>query len=88
MSVLNTGDFDLSFLYSCLRTQESELNRLTQAREAELKYLREQNDMEINKTRNMAEIETSKFQNMVHAIGADTIQAIATAGPEMQVGVM
>lgn len=33
----------------------------------------------------MAAIETDKFQNMVSSIGADTIQAIATAGPEMQV---
>ncbi|KAK2176645.1 hypothetical protein NP493_650g01129 [Ridgeia piscesae] len=64
---------------------ESELNRLTQARDAELKYLREQNDMEITKTREMAAIETSKFKNMVDAIGAPTIQAIATAGPDMQV---
>ena len=62
------------------------MNRLTQARDAELKYLREQNDMEITKTREMASIETSKFKNMVDAIGAPTIQAIATAGPDMQVG--
>ena len=34
----------------------------------------------------MAGIETKKFQEMVDAIGADTIAAIATAGPEMQVG--
>ena len=62
------------------------MNRLTQARDAELKYLREQNDMDITKTREMAGIETSKFKNMVDAIGAPTIQAIATAGPDMQVG--
>lgn len=35
----------------------------------------------------MAAIETEKFQNMVSSIGADTLQAIATAGPEMQVQV-
>lgn len=33
----------------------------------------------------MASIETDKFKNMVSSIGSDTIQAIATAGPEMQV---
>ena len=33
----------------------------------------------------MASIETVKFKDMVGAIGADTIAAIATAGPEMQV---
>ncbi len=36
----------------------------------------------------MAVIESKKFQEMVDAIGADTIAAIATAGPEMQVGVV
>lgn len=64
---------------------ESELNRLTQAREAETKYLSEQNDLEITKAREMATIEIDKFKNMVGAIGSDTIRAIATAGPEMQV---
>ncbi|XP_065830382.1 major vault protein-like isoform X2 [Oscarella lobularis] len=64
---------------------ESELDRLTSAREAETKYIREQNDLEINKSREMAGIETEKFKLMVDAIGSQTIQAIATAGPEMQV---
>ena len=35
----------------------------------------------------MAEIETGKFKDTVSAIGADTLKAIATAGPEMQVHV-
>lgn len=65
--------------------QESELERLTSAREAEAKFIREQNEMEIQKSREMAEIETTKFKSMVDAIGANTLQAIATAGPEMQV---
>lgn len=64
---------------------ESELERLTSAREAELKFLREQNEMELSKSREYAEIETSKFKSQVDAIGASTLQAIATAGPEMQV---
>jgi len=58
---------------------------LTRAREAETKYVREQNELEITKAREMASIETEKFNNMVQAIGADTISAIATSGPEMQV---
>ncbi|XP_065891500.1 major vault protein-like isoform X2 [Dysidea avara] len=64
---------------------QSELERLTRAREAETKYVREQNELEITKAREMASIETEKFNNMVQAIGADTISAIATSGPEMQV---
>lgn len=65
--------------------QESELERLTQAREAELKYLQEQNELELNKSREMASIETSRFVNTVNALGSDTIRAIAVSGPEMQV---
>ena len=57
---------------------------MTRAREAETKYVREQNELEITKAREMASIETEKFNNMVQAIGADTISAIATSGPEMQ----
>lgn len=64
---------------------EADLGRLTNAREAETVYQREQNELEITKTRELADIETSKFKNMVDAIGATTLQAIATAGPDMQV---
>ena len=48
-------------------------------------YQREQNELEVTKTRELADIETDKFKNMVYAIGAETLQAIATAGPDMQV---
>lgn len=64
---------------------ESELERLTSAREAELKFVREQNEMELSKSRETAEIETTKFKQMVDAIGSSTLQAIATAGPDLQV---
>ena len=65
--------------------QESELERLTAAREAENKFIREQNELEISKAGDMANIETEKFKNQVDAIGSDTLAAIATAGPDMQV---
>ena len=61
------------------------MERLTSAREAELKYLTEQNRMEIEKTTEMSNIETEKFKNMVGAIGANTLLAMSTAGPDMQV---
>lgn len=64
---------------------EADLERLTSAREAENKYLGEQNELEITKAKEMSGIETGKFKSMVDAIGASTLQAIATAGPEMQV---
>jgi major vault protein len=64
---------------------ESELERLKQARDAETQYLRERNDLEVGKTKDLAAIEINKFQTMVAAIGPQTLQAIATAGPDMQV---
>ena len=65
--------------------KESELQRLSKTREAELKYQHEQNTLDVTKAKEMSSIETEKFKNMVSSIGSDTIQAIATAGPEMQV---
>ena len=50
-----------------------------------MKYQHEQNTLDVTKAKEMAGIETDKFKNMVSSIGSDTIQAIATAGPEMQV---
>jgi len=64
---------------------ESELERLKQARDAETQYLRERNDLEINKTKELSTIEMNKFETMVAAIGPQTLQAIATSGPDMQV---
>ncbi|KAK6967558.1 major vault protein [Biomphalaria glabrata] len=64
---------------------ESELERLTRAREAELKYVSEQNKMELEKVNEMSTIEITKFKEMVGAIGANTLLAMATAGPDMQV---
>jgi len=63
----------------------SELKRLTAARDAETKYIKDQNELEINKTQELTHIESAKFKHMVDAIGPNTIQSIATAGPEMQV---
>uniref|UniRef100_T1J2H3 Major vault protein n=1 Tax=Strigamia maritima TaxID=126957 RepID=T1J2H3_STRMM len=63
---------------------EAELERLTRAREAEIKYVKEQNELEINKAKEMADIEVEKFQKIVGSLGADTVKAIATSGPEME----
>ena len=51
-------------------------------------YVKEQNDIEISKAKEMAEIDSNKFEQMVKSIGAETIQSIATAGPDMQVNEM
>ena len=76
----------VTVMYRMCCVKEAELDRLRNAREAENVYQREQNELEITKTRDLADIETGKFKNMVDAIGATTLQSIATAGPDMQVG--
>lgn len=58
---------------------------MTQAREAEIRYIEQQNTLELNKLKETSNVEIGKFENMVKAIGADTLKAIAQAGPEMQV---
>lgn len=64
---------------------ESELERLTNARDAELKYVAEQNKMELEKTTELSSIEVNKFKEMVASIGSNTLLAMATAGPDLQV---
>ncbi len=82
---------EIFFLIARLKAQatkieaEAELSRLKLAREAEIKFLREQNELEINKKSEMSTIETEKFKLQVEAIGPETIQAIATSGPDTQV---
>jgi len=64
---------------------DAELERLTAARDAELAFIKEQNNVEIEKSQKSADIETGKFKQIVDAIGANTIQSMAQAGPDMQV---
>eukprot|EP00494_Astrolonche_serrata_P011377 UN11460 len=53
-------------------------------RKEELDYSKRKNALTIQHKEKMAEIESSKFKAMVKAIGPETLQAIATAGPELQ----
>jgi len=64
---------------------EAELKQLKSKQEAEIKYQTEINSLDIEKARQLANIESGKFKSVVKAIGADTICAIAQAGPAMQV---
>lgn len=64
---------------------KGEKNRLEEARSSELHFSREKNSIEITKTKEMADIETSKFKLMVDAIGPQTLLAMSTAGPDLQV---
>lgn len=63
---------------------KQEIEHLTSRQEMELNHQKSITEIEISKESELADIESSKFKNIVKAIGADTIKAIAQAGPEMQ----
>jgi len=64
---------------------DSELERLTKARDAEMTFLGKRNRMELERSSEEATIEVSKFRQMVESIGQNTLLAMATAGPDLQV---
>jgi major vault protein len=63
---------------------DQHLEQLTGRQRAEIEHQRALNELEITKSQELSEIEAQKFKDIVSAIGADTIQSIAQAGPEMQ----
>lgn len=69
-------------IYGKIKFQYSDSS---QAKKGELTFAKNQIALELHKEKSMANIEVKKFADMVSAIGADTLAAIATAGPDMQV---
>lgn len=63
---------------------QSELEILKLEKNAEYEYAKELKRIQIKRSERSAKIETNKFESMIKAIGSDTIQSIAQAGPEMQ----
>jgi len=63
----------------------AELEQLTNRQKAEIEHKRAVIDLELHKAQELADIESKKFKEIVDAIGANTIKAMAQAGPEMQV---
>jgi len=63
---------------------DAELAQTQLRQEAEITHRRQIDELEIEKAQKLAEIEANKFKQTVDAIGANTIQSIAQAGPEMQ----
>jgi len=47
-------------------------------------HLKKLNQLEIEKAKELSNIECKKFEQIVEAIGRDTIESMAKAGPEMQ----
>jgi len=63
---------------------EARLEQLKLKQTQELDYIKKKDELEIEQAEEESKIEAEKFAKIVKAIGADTIEAIAQAGPEMQ----
>jgi len=63
---------------------DAELEQLTASQKAEILHQTQLIEIEIERQQKLAEIEAKKFKNIIDAIGADTIQAMAEAGPAQQ----
>merc|ERR1711924_560679 len=63
---------------------EQEIELLKLRKQLEVEHVAKLNELELTKARQLSEMETMKFKAPVDAIGADTIKAMAQAGPEMQ----
>ncbi len=64
--------------------QEAELAQLRARQEAQLAHQQTLNALEIEKAERMSQITSIEFRQKIEALGAETIKAIAQAGPEMQ----
>jgi major vault protein len=63
---------------------EAELDQIRNKHLAEIEYTKRMNELELKKARDLSNIEAKKLDEVMKAIGADTVIAIASAGPEMQ----
>jgi major vault protein len=63
---------------------QAELEELQARQQAEFTHQQAISNLEIAKARALAEITTQEYRQKVEALGTETIQAIAQAGPEMQ----
>lgn len=63
---------------------EAELAQLSARQEAELAHRRAMATLEVEQAERLAQIEALAFERRVAALGAETIRAIAAAGPEHQ----
>jgi len=62
----------------------SDLAQKVDKQKAHIAHQTALNDLEIQKATDLAKIEADKFKSIIDAVGADVIEAIATAGPSQQ----
>ncbi|KAL4231031.1 hypothetical protein ACF0H5_008614 [Mactra antiquata] len=63
----------------------AKLESQNMVRRGEIDFAKSQDDLELYREKSLADIEVKRFSDMVKALGADTLAAIATAGPDTQV---
>jgi len=63
---------------------QEELSQLRARQEADIAHQKRMIELEIEKARTLSKIESKKFSSIVTSIGAETIEAMASAGPELQ----
>jgi len=63
---------------------DSKLKQIVMRQKQELENKKAVDELEIARKQEEARIEAAKFKSIIDAIGSDTIEAIARAGPEMQ----
>jgi len=62
----------------------SDLAQKVDKQKAHIAHQTSLNELEIQKATDLAQIEADKFKSIIEAVGADVIEAIATAGPSQQ----
>lgn len=69
-------------------SEQVKLESLEKQRLAEIEYMKTINELEIEKAKALAEIEIQKSRDIIAAIGTDTVENIALAGPKAQIGML
>lgn len=90
LEISGNSDLQIATLKAKAFTIENEFQRKEQQirDEIELNHKASLYNLEVTLQESLAEIETNKFKRTVEAIGRKTIQAIASAGPEMQASLL
>jgi len=66
----------------------SELQQKIGKQKAHVDHQRALNNLEISRARDLAKIEADKFKNIIEVVGPEIIEAVATAGPRLQVDLL
>jgi len=64
---------------------KSKLQQQVAKQNATITHQHSLNELEITKAHELAQIEADKFKRIIEAVGGGTIEAVATAGPALQV---